>query len=73
MSEIVRKRLVDVCPVYPIKNANLDELETDCHIAFEIIGYHPNNFTKSIDKVLKEGSSDEILLSDFVYRVWKID
>ena len=70
MNDIVRDRIREVSPDKLVDDMTLSELEHDCHIAFEIIGYEPKNLSKIVRNVYE---SDIHKLSDFIYEVWRLD
>lgn len=70
MNDIVRKRIQEVSPDKLVDDMTLSELEHDCRIAFEIIGYSPKNLSKTVRIVYE---SDIHKLSDFIYDVWGLD
>lgn len=70
MNDIVRDRIREVSPDKLVDDMTLSELEHDCHIAFEIIGYSPRNLSKTVRNVYE---SDIHKLSDFIYEVWRLD
>ena len=70
MNDIVRKRIQEVSPDKLVDDMTLSELEHDCRIAFEIIGYAPRNLSKVVEQVYDEDIHE---LSDFIYEVWRRD
>lgn len=70
-SVIVRDRLKEVCPVYELKDKDIDDVEVDVRVAFHIIGYNPQNFSESFRKAWE--TSDATLLWEFVYDIWRMD
>lgn len=68
-SEIVRDRLIEVCPNESIKEMDILEVEKCVRIAFKIIGYLPENFDDDFSKTW--GSSDVETLGEFAYEVWR--
>lgn len=70
MSQIIKDRLKEICPSISLKNS--DDVKQDCHIAFEIIGYDPNDLDKSVEHCL-EHSTGDVPLWQFIYRVWEYD
>ena len=70
MNDIVRKRIQEVSPDKLVDDMTLSELEHDCRIAFEIIGYFPKNLSKA---VARASDSNVHELSDFIYEVWRLD
>lgn len=70
MNDIVRDRIREVSPDKFVDDMTLSELEHDCHIAFETIGYSPRNLSKTVRNVYE---SDIHKLSDFIYEVWRLD
>ena len=71
MNRIVLNRLRDICPSHKLSDLDILEVEEDCHIAFEIIGYTPADFNKAFQKAWEQ--SDATDLSDFIYDVWRWD
>jgi hypothetical protein len=71
MDEIVKSRLIEVCPHQEISEVDVIEVEKSCYVAFEIIGYKPKNFTRAFQKTWE--SSDATLLSEFIFEVWGND
>lgn len=70
MNDVVRKRIQEVSPDKLVDDMTLSELEHDCRIAFEIIGYTPKNLSKTVKDVYELDIHD---LSDFIYEVWRFD
>ena len=70
MNDIVRKRIQEVSPDKLVDDMTLSELEHDCRVAFEIIGYNPKNLSKTVKDVYELDISE---LSDFIYEVWRFD
>ena len=70
MNDIVRKRIQEVSPDKLVDDMTLSELEHDCRIAFEIIGYNPKNLSKTVKDIYELNIHD---LSDFIYEVWRFD
>ena len=70
MSEIVRKRLEDICPVRRLEDMDILEVEKSCHVAFEIIGLEHRN--ERFDKAFKKAweNSDAEMLWEYIYCVW---
>lgn len=68
-SEIVKARLEDVCPQKSIKEMDVLEVEKAVRIAFEVIGYLPENFDDDFSKTW--GSSSVENLWEFAYEVWR--
>lgn len=71
MSQIIKSRLNEVCPSQTVSEMDIIEVEKSCHIAFEIIGYLPKNFTVAFQKTWE--SFDGEMLCDFIYKVWEAD
>ena len=71
MSKVVRDRLKEICPDYHLSDVDIDEIESDVKVAFEIIGYEPQNFNDSFHRAWE--SSDATLLWEFVYDIWRLD
>lgn len=67
----VFNRLEEICPVKLVDEVNLDELISDCNVAFKIIGYEPENLVESAEWVYL--NMDNKILSHFVYSVWRCD
>ena len=68
-SEIVKARLLDVCPNKSIKGMDVLEVEKGVRLAFKIIGYLPENFDDDFSKTW--GSSSVETLGEFAYEVWR--
>lgn len=68
-SEIVRDRLIEVCPNESIKEMDILEVEKGVRLAFKIIGYLPENFGDDFSKTW--GSSTVETLGEFAYEVWR--
>ncbi len=75
MSQIVKRRLVDICPDETVDSKSLDELVSDCNIAFKIIGYNPINLEKTVERVSKklERVEWDHSLATFIFQVWSDD
>lgn len=71
MSDIVRERLREICPIEKVSEVDIVEVKRDCMIAFEVIGYNPQNFEESFQKTWE--SSDAEDLCDFIFKVWECD
>ena len=71
MSEIVRARLEDVCPVQRVDELSADELDNAIDIAFEIIGYNPKFLETSKEYV--RDTSNAVQLCEHIYDVWEAD
>lgn len=71
MSQIVKSRLKEICPVKKMSEVDIVEAEESCHIAFEIIGYLPKNFQVAFQKTWESYEGE--MLSDFIYQVWGED
>ena len=71
MSEIIRDRLNDVCPVKKINEMTSDELLKAVNVAFEVIGYNPIDLEEAMDYINKTSNAE--MLSEYVYFVWEAD
>lgn len=71
MSEIVRARLEEVCPVQKIKDMSYGEIVKSTNVAFKIIGYEPINLEEAMSYI--NNTSDVEMLSDYIYEVWEAD
>lgn len=71
MNDVVRKRIQEVSPDKLVDDMTLSELEHDCKIAFEIIGYSPRNLSSIVKDVYSNQNIQK--LSDFIYEVWRLD
>ena len=71
MNDIVRERIREVAPAKLVDDMTLSELEHDCKIAFEIIGYSPKNLSSIVKDVYSNQNIQK--LSDFIYEVWRFD
>ena len=69
MSEIVKSRLMDICPNKQVSNMSFDDIVKDTHIAFEIIGYDINNLEDIVLGALANFKGNN--LGEFVYEVWR--
>lgn len=64
-------RFEEICPVKLIDESTLDELISDCNVAFKIVGYEPDNLEESARWVYL--NMDNKILFHFVYSVWRCD
>ena len=71
-SEIVLARFEDVCPDKKIDKMSLKAIEDDVHVAFSIIGYHPVNLHKSVEKAIDKMNNTGKLYS-VCYNAWRLD
>ena len=71
MNKIVSDRLREICPDKNVCDMSISEVEEDCYIAFEIIGYTPRNLGKSVEEIYV--NEDIEPLWRFIYRVWEAD
>lgn len=69
---IVYSRLEEVCPPQNTHEMSDDELVRACNVAFQIIGYNPNNLQDSVSKILERDEYPPLLF-EFVFEVWKND
>lgn len=67
----VYNRFREVIPIERLDDLTHDEVTTNCKVAFEVIGYKPNNLKESIKKV--EESSTALSLFEFIYEVYEVD
>lgn len=70
MSEIVKIRLMEVCPAKKVSEMTPDELDSAINVAFKIIGYKPIDLMKAKQKAFDSKSE---WLCDFIYEVWRND
>ena len=70
MSKVVRDRLLEICPQKNLGILTMDEIKKSCNVAFKIIGYEPVNLDESI---VKSDYTDDTMLWEFIYEVWRID
>lgn len=66
---IVLRRLREVCPKKQMSEMDIIEAKKSVKVAFEIIGFKPENFDEAFQKTWE--SSEVERLSDFVYAVWR--
>lgn len=71
-SEIVLRRFEDVCPDQSIDSMCLKGLEDDVRVAFEIIGYHPHNLQKSVQRAVDKLNNTGKLYQ-VCYHAWRLD
>ena len=71
MSEIIRDRLNEVCPVERIENMTDDDILRAVNVAFEIIGYNPINLEEAMEYI--NNTSNAGMLSEYIYEVWEAD
>ena len=71
MSEIVRARLMEICPADKVADMSIDELRLSVRIAFKIIGYKPIDSEKAIQKALDNFTGE--WLYQFIFDVWGYD
>lgn len=71
MSDIVYNRLKEVCPQKSLSEMDILEVQKACRVAFEIIGYSPENFDESFMKTWESSERDD--LYEFIYDVWEVD
>lgn len=67
-SLIVESRLREICPRKNLSEMDIIEVEKATRVAFEIIGFKPQNFNDVFQKTWE--SSDAEVLSEFIYDVW---
>lgn len=71
-SEIVLARMEDICPSSMIDDVDIDLLEKSVKVAFEIIGYKPNDIRVATEKAVeKMGHKGE--LYRLCYNAWRMD
>lgn len=68
-SEIVKHRLNEICPKKSLEEMDIIEVKKAVRIAFEIVGYLPENFDDDFSKTW--GSSEVETLGEFAYEVWR--
>lgn len=73
MSEIVRNRLREVCPVEKMEDLSFEEVDMAVRIAFNIIGYKATDRKVAIQKAYESSVDGHYWLCDFVYDVWRLD
>ena len=71
MSEIIRDRLNDVCPVERIEDMTDEDILRAVNVAFDIIGYNPINLEEAMEYI--NNTSNVEMLSDYIYEVWEAD
>ena len=71
MNSIIYNRLRDICPDINVMDLSISEVEKECHVGFEIIGYKPQNLSKSVEEVYV--NEDIESLWEFIYHVWEVD
>lgn len=75
MKQIVRDRLLEICPEKNLENLSREDLKNDTNVAFKIIGYEPVDLGTNVSTVADElcnGKSFDSL-AEFIYEVWRID
>lgn len=72
MSEIVKSKIDNIAPSKTLENSMMMEVESWVSVTFNQIGYTPRNLKKSMDQAWHTTNVNESI-SDFVYRVWRID
>lgn len=65
---IVRNRLKDVCPQQKFCEMDIDEVEKATRVAFQIIGYNPENFSDAFRKSWESFEGE--MLWEFIFSVW---
>lgn len=71
MNKIVYERLKEICPDKNVMDMAISEVEEDCHIAFEIIGYKPENLGKAVEEIYTNYDIEP--LYEFIFKVWEED
>ena len=71
MSEVMKSRLDDVCPVKKVGEMTSDELLKAVNVAFEVVGYEPIDIGKAMEHI--NNTSNVEMLSEYVYLVWEAD
>ena len=71
MSEILKNRLEDICPLQRVDELSSTELDNAIDIAFEIIGYNPKFLETSKEYV--RDTSNAVQLWEYIYDVWEAD
>lgn len=72
MSEIVKSKIKEICPVKNLENSVMKEVESWVITTFNQMDYKPKNLKKSLDKAWHHSNTSDTI-SDFVYRVWRYD
>ena len=67
----IYNRFKEIIPVKRLDEMTGTEILKSCKIAFEIIGYSPNNLEESVSKA--EESSTALSLFEFIYDVYEVD
>lgn len=71
-SVVMKERFRDITPDnIQFGGMSRADVEEAVNIAFQIIGYVPNDMWKCIDKAWNESEADE--LCEFIYDVWRFD
>ena len=71
MNKIVYDRLKEICPDKNVMDMPISEVEEDCHIAFEIIGYKPENLGRAVEEIYTNYDIEP--LYEFIFKVWEED
>ena len=71
MSRIVYERLREICPMEKVSpRADRERVFRDCKVAFEIIGFHPTDFSEKFDERWSKLTEEPVDLFEFVFDVW---
>ncbi len=69
-SEIILARFEEICPSMNIEN--IDDLESEVNVGFKIIGYSPNNLSKSVQSAFEKMNGTGELYR-LCYNAWRLD
>jgi len=64
-------RFKEICPANKIVDMTSDEVDKAVKIAFEIIGYNPNNLSSALE--VANANSLATWLYEYIYDVWRYD
>lgn len=71
MNDMVRVRLMEICPAEKVVDMSPDDVELSVKVAFKIIGYSPKNLKGAIDRA--NAVSKSKWLYQFIYDIWRLD
>ena len=69
MSEFMLSRFREITPARKLSDMDIIEVERDCKVAFEIVGYNPSDFDDSFQSAWESSEAED--LSDFIFDVWR--
>lgn len=71
IAEDIYNRFHEVIPSTPLKELDVDEVYTQCKLAFEMIDYTPNHLESSFNKAWESSNAED--LPYFIYDVYVED